>query len=65
MLNTIFKALEGIPLKVEVKAEEQAVLGFQLKDGLENYRWLAYLIDFLRNLSASFEADEAEKKKRK
>lgn len=64
-IQEIFKALEGIPLKVEVKAEEQAVLGFQLKDGLENYRWLAYLIDFLRNLSASFEADEAEKKKRK
>ncbi len=59
-LKEVFQALEGIPLKVDVQQEEQLVLDFHLKEKLENYRWLSYLLDFLRNLVAYFPEDEAD-----
>lgn len=59
-LKEVFQALEGIPLKVDVQPEAQLTLSFHLKEGLDNYRWLAYLIDFLRNLSPYFKEEAVE-----
>lgn len=62
-MKEVFKALEGLPLKVDIQPNTQLTLDFYLKEGLENYRWLAYLIDFLRNLSPYFEKEKIEETK--
>lgn len=56
----IFKALDGIPLQVDLQTEEKFTVEFNLKPGMENYEWLQQLLKFTRNLHAYVE-DQREK----
>lgn len=57
-IKSVFKALENIPLKVDIEPNKPLVLGFQLNEKLENYQWLAYLLQFLRELSSILGEEE-------
>lgn len=54
-IKSIFKALEGIPLEVNVHSEANITIEFQLKNNLNDYQWLSYLLKFLKNLSLNFQ----------
>ncbi|MDN6195397.1 MAG: transcription-repair coupling factor, partial [Atopostipes suicloacalis] len=49
-IKEVFKALEGIPLKVDLDSDEELILDFHLKKNLKDYQWLAYFLRFLRKL---------------
>lgn len=53
-VQTVFKALEGIPLKVDMHPEEKLTLEFHLEKNLEDYQWLSYLLQFLAKLCEDF-----------
>ena len=54
----IFKALDGIPLQVDIQTEDKFTVEFYLKPGLENYEWLQQLLKFTRNLHAYVEGQK-------
>lgn len=59
-VQEIFRALEGIPLKVDIQPDEQLVVEFNLKPGMESYQWLEYLSTFVRNLFDYYGDEEEE-----
>lgn len=56
-VQEVFRALEGIPLKVDIQPEEQLTVEFYLKPGVENYQWLQYILKFVRNLYNYYEQE--------
>lgn len=49
-VQDIFKALEDVPLKVDVEPGAQFTLEMHLRPGMETYEWLQYILKFVRNL---------------
>lgn len=52
--QTVFKALEGIPLKVDMHPKETLTLEFHLEKNIEDYQWLSYILQFLTKLYEDF-----------
>lgn len=59
-VQEIFKALDGIPLQVDIQSEDQLAVEFSLKPGMENYEWLQHILKFVRNLY-TFVEEQREK----
>lgn len=59
-MQDVFRALDGIPLKVDMKPEEKLTVEFYLKPGMENYEWLQYILNFVRNLYTYIEEQKVE-----
>ena len=59
-MQEVFRALDGIPLKVDMKPAEQLTVEFYLKPGMENYEWLQHILKFARNLYTYVEEHRAE-----
>ena len=60
-MQEIFKALDGIPLKVDMKPGEQLTVEFYLKPGMEDYEWLQHILKFVKNLYTYTEENKDEK----
>jgi transcription-repair coupling factor (superfamily II helicase) len=54
-MEEIFRALDGIPLKVDVQPDKQLSLIFNIKPGTESYEWLQYILKFVQNLYTYYE----------
>lgn len=54
-VQEIFRALDGIPLKVDIQPDAQLTVEFHLKPGLESYQWLEYILKFVRKLFEVYE----------
>lgn len=54
-VQEVFRALEGVPLQVDMKPGAQLTVEFILNDGMENYEWLQQLLKFVRNLYTYYE----------
>ena len=59
-MQELFRALDGIPLKVDMKPGKQLTVEFYLKPGMENYEWLQHILNFVRNLYTFVEKQKEE-----
>ena len=54
----IFRALEDIPLKVDIESGEKLTVQFLLKKNMHDYEWLQYILKFVKKLNSFIEKDE-------
>ena len=60
-VQEVFRALEGIPLQVDLDTGEELAVSFYLKEGMEDYQWLQHILAFAKNLYTYYE-EQAELK---
>lgn len=63
-IQEIFRALDGIPLQVDLQTREQLVVDFQLPKGMHNYEWLSHILKFVRNLY-NYYSEQVNRKREK
>lgn len=49
-VQEIFRALDGIPLQVDMETDTQLSVQFILKKNMHNYEWLQHLLKFVKNI---------------
>lgn len=54
-VQEIFKALDGIPLQVDIDAAEELTIEFYLKEGMNDYEWLEAILKFVQRLYTYYE----------
>jgi transcription-repair coupling factor (superfamily II helicase) len=54
-VQEVFRALDGIPLQVDMNSDEQLTISFYLKEEMHNYEWLQHILTFAKNLYTYYE----------
>ncbi len=54
-VQEVFRALEGIPLKVEMDPGEKLTVQFMLKKKMHDYEWLQHILNFVKALNVYVE----------
>lgn len=54
-IQEIFRALDGIPLQVDIQTDGQLAVAFFLSKDVHNYEWLQHILKFVRNLYSYYE----------
>lgn len=61
-VQEIFRALDGIPLQVDLETEDQLGVNFRLQKGQQAYEWLGHIVKFVRALFEFYEKEIQAKK---
>lgn len=54
-VQEVFRALDGIPLQVDIDPEKQLTIDFYIKEGMHNYEWLQHILKFVKKLYNYYE----------
>lgn len=54
-VQEVFRALDGIPLQVDMETEKQLTISFYLKEDMDSYQWLQHILKFTKNLYTYYE----------
>ena len=63
-IQEIFRALDGIPLQVDLEMEDQLGVNFKLSKGMNPYEWLGHLVKFVRNVFEYYDKEVKTKQER-
>lgn len=58
----IFRALDGIPLQVDLETEDNLGVNFRLQKGMHSYEWLGHITKFVKALYEFYEQHVKAKK---
>ena len=54
-VQEVFRALDGIPLQVDIDPEKQLTVDFFVKQDMHNYEWLQHILKFVKKLYSYYE----------
>ena len=62
-VQEIFRALDGLPIQVDIQPEDKLGVTFHLPKGINNYEWLQHILKFVRKLYEYYEKKMEKKRK--